>query len=422
VFHQPVKHPGNPVVAGDGGYTCVVRGDDSRFRMWYQTWKPSGVKGKGGDYAVAYAESEDGVRWELPKLGLVEWQGSKDNNVAWTGLTGRRASAPFLVDAPEKDRRGFRYLFLYRSTDGSHLIGSQDGIHWDRDSDVRISPIHSDTANAVVYDPRREEYVMYCRAKHVYRTFRGDVVDTGASRRVARMSSKELWTLWEDEPQTILVPDEHDGRENFHFFYGMPTRHHAGLYWGCLWPFRMNEAIHTELAWSRDGFHFDRLPDRPKLVERGPEGAWDDGMVFAGVPWVEVGDEWWLYYAGWDGPHGISERTPGIGLAKVRKEGLISLHGPSRGGVVATRKLLWPGGRLLVNADAREGVLKVRVSNAGRKVVPGFDYADCRPFTGDSVTHEVTWNDRTLDELAGQVVRLEFFLQDADLYTFRAGE
>ncbi|MBW3543942.1 MAG: hypothetical protein KY476_27145 [Planctomycetes bacterium] len=49
---------------------------------------------------------------------------------------GRRASSPFLLEVPEKDRRGFRHVFLYRETDGMHLIGSQDGIHWDRSSDV----------------------------------------------------------------------------------------------------------------------------------------------------------------------------------------------------------------------------------------------------------------------------------------------
>jgi hypothetical protein len=34
----------------------------------------------------------------------------------------------------------------------------------------------------------------------------------------------------------------------------------------------------------------------------------------------------------------------------------------------------------------------------------------------------VRWGDKSLDTLKGQVVRLEFFLKDADLYTFRAVE
>ena len=57
---------------------------------------------------------------------------------------------------------------------------------------------------------------------------------------------------------------------------------------------------------------------------------------------------------------------------------------------------------------------------AKRQPLPGFDYADCVPFTGDSVAHEITWQAQSIASLAGQVIRLEFLLTRADLYTFRA--
>ena len=41
-------------------------------------------------------------------------------------------------------------------------------------------------------------------------------------------------------------------------------------------------------------------------------------------------------------------------------------------------------------------------------------------FTGDSVALDVRWGGRSIDELKGKVIRLEFQLRDADLYTFRA--
>lgn len=421
VFHQPKKFEGNPVIPGEGGYTTVIRDEKSGlFRMWYQTWVASPLKGKSGRYAIAYAESRDGVLWTLPKLGLLEWKGDKQNNIVWTGLDGKRGSQVYMLEAPEEARRGFRFVMLYGGSGGSHLIGSQDGIHWDRDSDTTITKMHSDTQNAIVYDPRRKEYVMFCRAKHIYRTFRGDIIDTGASRRVARMSSPKLWTLWDSEPQNILAPDVKDEDAGFNFFYGMPTRYYAGIYWGFLWPFKMNTHIHTELAWSRDGIQFHRLLNRPKLIERGPEGSWDDGMAFSGCRWVEVGDEWWLYYAGWDGPHGTKERSPGIGLVKLRKEGFISMRGPSSGGVICTRQLVWPGGKLAVNADASQGELRVRVTDRRRKVISGFDYDDCVAFKGNSVAQEIAWKEKSMDSVAGQLIRFEFFLKDADLFTFRA--
>jgi hypothetical protein len=96
------------------------------------------------------------------------------------------------------------------------------------------------------------------------------------------------------------------------------------------------------------------------------------------------------------------------------------LHGPRGGGVVCTRQIRWPGGALIVNADANVGEMKVRVSDALRKPIAGFNYDDMPAFNGDNVAHEVKWNGKSLDELKDKVIRLEFQLRDADLYTFCA--
>lgn len=218
----------------------------------------------------------------------------------------------------------------------------------------------------------------------------------------------------------MSVPDELDTAAGFHRFYGMVTQYYGGVYWGLLWPFRKNDDIHTELAFSRDGFRFERLPDRPQLVGLGPNGAWDDGMVFGCAPWVEMGDEWWIYYAGADGPHESRERSTKIGVAKIRKEGLVAMQAPERGGALVTRKLRWPGGDLVVNVDAGEGEFKVRVSDERRHVIDGFDYDDCETFAGDTTGHVVRWKDRRIADLAGQTIRLEFFLRKALMYTFHA--
>ena len=421
IFHQPKKYEGNPVISGDGGYATVIRDEKTgMFRLWYQTWVASEIKGKSGNYAIAYGESKDGIHWKLPKLGLLEWKGTKENNIVWKGHDGKRGSQVYFLDLPDKDKRGFRYVMLYGGRGGSHLVGSQDGIHWDKESVTNIAKMHSDTQNSIVYDPHRKEFVMFCRPKHIYRMFRGDIINTGASRRVARMANKELWTLWKSEPQTILIPDEVAAKDKFNFYYGMPVRYHAGIYWGFLWPFKMNSDIDTELAWSRDGMQFHRLPSRPKFIERGKAGVWDDGMVFGSYRWLEVGDEWWMYYAGWDGPHGTRERKAGIGLIKLRKEGFLSMRGPERGGVLCTRKILWPGGELLVNADTAKGELKVRVTDGKRKILAGFDYDDCEAFTGDSVSQSIRWKNADLDSLAGQEIRFEIYLRNGDLYTFRS--
>lgn len=433
VVHPPQKYAGNPIYQGDSGYVSVVRNPQTGlFQLWTQVhdWEEKQDGGRTR-YAIAYAESRDGLSWVAPELELFDWKGSRKNNIVIRGPKNARASGPqLLLTLPEEQKRGYSYVMTYRTGgagkdhDGIRLVGSHDGIHWDTDGEVRLKHMHSDTLNSIVYDAVRDRYFMTCRAKDRYRRFKGDMVDTGASRRISFLTSDELWTEWNDSPQALLTPDEIDARSHNNFFYGMPVHYHAGIYWGFLWVFRMNDPIHTELVTSRDGIHWHRSPERTPLIPRGADQTWDDGMTFGGPHWVEVEDEWWFYYAGHDGPHDSKERTAAIGLATCAKERLIGLRGPENGGgVVVTRLLRWPGGDLFVNASARgsNAEVSVRISDAIRDPQNGFDHDDCNPFPGDAVRHKVIWkNDRSMNEFKGRVIRLEFFLQDADLFTFAA--
>ena len=436
VLHQPAKHPANPLLTGDDPSNLwAVREADGKFRMWYQANVKNSKDGKlKGNYSisVAYAESKDGVHWEKPALDLFpdakEWNLARNTVIHHLDSPQCGSGAPQLLELPEKDRHGFRYVMLYLGStaplNGIRLAGSQDGIHWDEKSDKCIAKLSSDTHNTLHYDAAHEEYVIFCRSKHIYHALgqTKDPLSGGESRRgMSRMSSKELWSEWAVHPQTILMPDERDAELGYNYFMAMPVHRHAGIWWGLLAPFLWNDKYASEIAWSRDGWNFERLPARQHLIEFGPEGAWDHSMIVCSPRWVEVGDEWWLYYAGFDGSHDKpAARKGAIGLATLRKEGFISQHGPKTGGVVCTRALRWPGGALLVNADAHAGEMRVRVSDELRKPIEGFNYDDMPAFTGDKVASQVKWGGKSLDDLKGKTIRLEFLLKDADLYTFRA--
>ena len=63
-----------------------------------------------------------------------------------------------------------------------------------------------------------------------------------------------------------------------------------------------------------------------------------------------------------------------------------------------------------------EVAVSVRVREAIRDPVDGFDHADCQRFTGDAVRQRVQWKGgRSMTELEGKLVRLDLFLQNADL-------
>ena len=236
------------------------------------------------------------------------------------------------------------------------------------------------------------------------------------------MEHAELWDKWPVHTENVIIPDELDEKGEHNYFYGMPTRYHAGIYWGFLWPYGLKVGdIFTELAFSRDGRNFQRFPERPRLIDLGNGNAWDGGMVFGSVGWVEVGDEWWIYYSGRDRGHNSLKSTPGIGLARLRREGFASLRSPDAGGAVVTRLLRWPGAKLYVNADAGQGELTVRITGYDRKPVANFDPPLSLPVVGDSVRHEVKWKNGDIGDLKGQAIRLEFFMKNiVDLYGFRA--
>jgi hypothetical protein len=126
VIHQATKHASNPVMTADSPSYCSVAFDKQAglFRMYYQaniratTLLPDGTQqplpstAKGRKYKtyVAYAESNDGVEWTRPDLGLFPWAKQTPNNivVARTKTNLTETFGPFLLEVPESARRGYR--------------------------------------------------------------------------------------------------------------------------------------------------------------------------------------------------------------------------------------------------------------------------------------------------------------------------
>ena len=125
---------------------------------------------------TCYAESRDGTHWTRPKLGLVEFEGSKENNIILTGPPGDwgsptsnffafRDSNPQV--APEE-----RYKGVGGINRGLYLLVSADGIHWKAKGsgpfmkhDMSKVPMINgfDSHNVIFWDAGRERYQAYLR-------------------------------------------------------------------------------------------------------------------------------------------------------------------------------------------------------------------------------------------------------------------
>ena len=98
-LHQAERHPANPVLRGESPWersvslygTVLDDPETGRLRMWYLTGPSKekstedmvmvrGRKCLGNITLLGYAESEDGIEWEKPVLGQLDFEGSKENN------------------------------------------------------------------------------------------------------------------------------------------------------------------------------------------------------------------------------------------------------------------------------------------------------------------------------------------------------
>ena len=69
------------------GYSSVIK-EDGRVRIWYDFVQPTGPGPYDHLRRVCYAESEDGLHFVKPELGLHKINGSKANNVVLPGVIG----------------------------------------------------------------------------------------------------------------------------------------------------------------------------------------------------------------------------------------------------------------------------------------------------------------------------------------------
>jgi len=428
-FHPFEKHSANPILKPDRPwegqnaylYGTVLPGEDGRgYRMWYHSWAEN-------QYWMLYATSDDGLTWRKPDLGLVEYKGSKQNNIF--SRRTREDHNPQVIHTPwEKDaKRRYKYLnFDYGRTPPDHLVSgyygacSPDGIRW---TDVRRNPVLPDPGDVgcFVWDPHTQHYMGFPKKFTDVRGFR---------RRCVGFSETPRFDTWPTST-LVLLPDDYDdrwvqGSGQHTDFYGLCGFPYESMYLGFLWVFRITDGkndgpIFVELVSSHDGVSWTRQesPRTPILPTGGP-GTWDCGMIFTtNHPLVE-GDRIRLYYGGFDVTHGPDGRAA-VGLATLRKDGFASLDAGPTAGSVTTRSLIGARGPLTVNARASGGWLKVEVLDGTGKVIPGFNRDDCQALQADGVRQAVTWkgSDR-LPESAGPI-QLRFVFENASLFSFAVG-
>jgi len=439
------------------GYHSVFR-DGDLYRMYYKAWHLDVSKARLSANAhplyCCYAESDDGIHWRKPELGLHEFRGSKANNIVM--VSGKIGGADvdaghpavFKDDNPDcpPDAR-YKAVLRSRGPRGLLAMKSPDGIHWSTMSD---SPVITegafDSQNLAFWDPVRCEYRAYWRIfsagvtnEKVWKPsgYRG--IRTATSKDFLRWGPHADLT-YADSPQEHLYTNQIKPYYRApHLFIGFPTRY-IERGWSVsmralpeLEHREMRAAVHirygtalTEglLMSSRDGVHFQRWNEgflRPGIQR---EGTWHYGQQY--IAWhvvetrsaLEDAPNELSLYAGesyWTGNSSALRRYT------LRIDGFVSVSAPLSGGQLLTKPLIFTGKKLTLNfSTGAAGSIRVELQRPDGEPIPGVSLADCDEVFGDELERTVTWGgDSDLSRVSGQSVRLRFSLRDADLFSFQ---
>ena len=213
-------------------YTLIVRDEVSESTSLAQRAGQNYVPLAGRVVAMAYAQSKDGVHWEKPSLGLVEFDGSTDNNIMMMYAHGTGV----FRDAQEIDPAR-RYKLVtkldYPGTTGHMAVSfSADGIHWSPlIAWPRYNP-QADSHNFAFRDPADGKF------KLITRVWKNGL-------RISAVCESTDFINW-SEPKEILRGNGFGSQ-----VYSMPVYCTAGIYIGFASMFHEGDREHARHAGKR---------------------------------------------------------------------------------------------------------------------------------------------------------------------------
>ena len=166
------------------GYCTIIK-DDNTYRLYYRGLPKAGQDGSTNE-TTCYAESDDGINWAKPDLGIFEIMDTHKNNVILANdAPFSHNFSPFLDTNPDaKPDEKYKALAGTKNT-GLYGFISEDGIQWKKieDTPVFTSGIF-DSQNVSFWSASEDRYLCY------FRTWSGEGYK--GKRTVSRTSSPDF--------------------------------------------------------------------------------------------------------------------------------------------------------------------------------------------------------------------------------------
>ena len=414
---QADKHPANPVLkhgpegAPDHGhavmYGSVLR-IGGKFRMWYLGMSQTTIEhGQAPGYwrPMCYAESDDGVQWTKPELGLVEFNGSRKNNICLIESEvfslsrvddflsilhepddpdpARRYKAAYIAHVPHEDIRGGmsksknRFLSTICAT-------SADGLRW---KVVGDRPANAGGEHFEVSSLYRFGNFYYTTGQFLSPSWRADGNAAGRVMQAYRSPDFLKWSqakaLSFARPGQLTNPPV-KGQQT-HMGAGMWNRGNVMLGLYGQWQdapepppkgaksHLFGTRVDLGFIMSNDGIHWREPAPDFKTIARGGDDKWDSIALLQAHAFANVGEQTYLWYSHWDCDGEF--RNQDIGLATLRRDGFGYLSAIKADAPATCETAFFDAGegaKLFVNADS---AVKIEVLDEKLKVIGRADVA-----------------------------------------------
>ena len=405
---------------------CTIIMDDKKYKAYYRGVPIAGADGNANE-VTCYAESDDGIHWKKPNLGIYEIMGTWDNNVILANEAPITHNfSPFLDSNPNAspDKK-------YKALGGiekSGLFGftSKDGIHWKK---IGLTPLFTkgafDSQNVSFWSVSEQCYVLY------FRTWTGPYYS--GKRTISRTTSKDFiyWT----EPVRMdfaFTPLEHLYTNQTSPYFRAPH-----IYVAIAARFMPGRQVITEeqaLKINVNPKYFRDCSDVIFMTSRGGnkyDRTFMEGFIKPGIGlqnWVSRSNypalnvvqtgakEMSIYIS-----HDNAQPTKHLRRYSLRLDGFASVKANYAGGEVITKTLTFKGNQLIINfATSAAGFIKVEILDEQGNKIRGFELENSTELIGNEIEKIVSWKDNPdLKRLENKSIRLRFVMKDANLYSLR---
>ncbi len=429
-----------------GGYSTVLE-HGGLYHMWYTAYGGDGpVSEKIGPRLECYAFSTDGVRWEKPELGLVEYNGSKANNIVRAYCIGQVFVDPF--DDPARRFKCVQYQapVQYPGWPPStkvkggniYLAYSPDGLRWELEPEP-VLPFYSGACSSTVWDEKLQKWILYLRVNpdghendpwRRHMAFARIEVDKDGLAKPYPFTpdpkKKPNQFGAYDPTYEFPIVMQTDDSDPDHQVYTMNAVKcpDADLYvaFHNFWYPITSDRDDIQFSFSRDGIHWQR-PFRQPAIRLGLPGSGKQGYLTAAEGMIRRGDELWVYYTGLSEKHLVPYvNWESINARAIfRLDGFISADADYHGAELITPPLVFAGNFLRLNLDTSAGgSARVEVQDESGQPLRGYSLKDADLLNGNSTRMQVSWGAKSdVGPFAGRPIKLRLVGRSFKLYAFQ---